>query len=70
MLDEEYIPKGVNIGPGEVKSGPGVYISAFYESNPAWARDPSLAQPDHNIPAQPDQINGAWRGNPGQAGFS
>jgi hypothetical protein len=29
--------------------------------NPAWARDPSLARPEHYNPAQPVLANEAWR---------
>jgi hypothetical protein len=70
MLDEEYIPEGVNLAQKWYNPAWRVHIPAYQRDNPAWARDPSLAQPDHNISAQSDQINGAWRGNPGQAGFS
>jgi hypothetical protein len=35
-----------------------VSISAFHGSNPAWARDPSLARPEHYKPAQPVLASG------------
>jgi hypothetical protein len=47
-----------------------VHISAYKEDNPAWARDPSLARPEHYNPAQPALANGGLEVNPGQAGSS
>jgi hypothetical protein len=77
MLDEGNVPEKVNLGQKRYNSAwielirPGECIfrptKEIIRPGPGGA---GLAQSGHSKPAQPGLTKGAWRGNPGQAGFS